>query len=155
MEPKGSLPRSQEPAICTYPEPDQSSPWALPNPVPGDHFYACSQNCEKQLLASSCLPVCPPVCPSVSIKKLGSHMTDFHEIWYLSIFFPKICRENSSFIEIIHEGRVLYMKTNIRFNQSSLNCPCNEKYFRQFVGKIKTHIVCSINFFSKNLPFVR
>jgi hypothetical protein len=26
MEPEGSLPRSQELTICTYPEPDQSSP---------------------------------------------------------------------------------------------------------------------------------
>ena len=27
MEPEGSLPRVQEPAICPYPEPDQSSPF--------------------------------------------------------------------------------------------------------------------------------
>jgi hypothetical protein len=26
MEPEGSLPRSQVPAICPYPEPDRSSP---------------------------------------------------------------------------------------------------------------------------------
>jgi hypothetical protein len=24
--------------------------------------------------------------PSVRIEQLGSHLTDFHEIWYLSIF---------------------------------------------------------------------
>jgi hypothetical protein len=29
------------------------------------------------------------VCPSVRIEQLGSHWTDFHEIWYLSTF-PKI-----------------------------------------------------------------
>jgi hypothetical protein len=27
MEPKGSLPHSQVPTTCPYPEPDQSSPW--------------------------------------------------------------------------------------------------------------------------------
>ena len=27
MEPKGSLPHSQVPAICPYPEPDVSSPY--------------------------------------------------------------------------------------------------------------------------------
>jgi len=27
-----------------------------------------------------------PVCPSVHMEQLGSHWTDFHEIWYLSIF---------------------------------------------------------------------
>jgi len=26
MEPEGSLPHSQKPATCSYPEPDQSSP---------------------------------------------------------------------------------------------------------------------------------
>jgi hypothetical protein len=26
------------------------------------------------------------VCPSVRMEQLGSHWTDFHEIWYLSIF---------------------------------------------------------------------
>jgi hypothetical protein len=36
------------------------------------------QNCEKWLLAS---------CPSVHLQEqLGSHWTDFHEIWYLRIF---------------------------------------------------------------------
>ena len=30
--------------------------------------------------------VCLPVRPSVRIEQLGSHWTDFHEIWYLNIF---------------------------------------------------------------------
>jgi hypothetical protein len=37
-----------------------------------------------------------PVCPSVRIEKLGSHWTDFQEIWYLKIFV-KTFRENSKF----------------------------------------------------------
>ena len=37
--------------------------------------------------------------PPVRMEQLGSHRTDFHEIWYLNIF-PKICLENSSFIKI-------------------------------------------------------
>jgi hypothetical protein len=39
------------------------------------------------------------------MEQLGSHWTDF----------SKICRGNSSFIEIGQESRVLYMKTNIQF----------------------------------------
>jgi len=34
--------------------------------------------CEKRLLGSSCVPVRPFVC----MEQLGSHWTDFHEIWY-------------------------------------------------------------------------
>jgi hypothetical protein len=41
-------------------------------------FFFSSQNGEKRLLASSCL--------SVHMEHLGSHWTDFHEIWYLRIF---------------------------------------------------------------------
>jgi virulence-associated protein VapD len=46
------------------------------------NFLACSQNCERRLLVSPCLPVCP----SVRMEQFGSHWTDFHEILYLSIF---------------------------------------------------------------------
>jgi len=45
-------------------------------------FEALSQNCEKRLTASSCLSVRP----SVRVEQLGSHWTDFHEVWYLGIF---------------------------------------------------------------------
>ena len=48
----------------------------------GHVFRRFSQNCEKRLLVSSCLSVRP----SLRIEQLGSHWTDFHEIWYLSIF---------------------------------------------------------------------
>jgi len=34
--------------------------------------------------------VCLAVRPSVRMEQLGSHWTDFNEIWYLSIFL-KIC----------------------------------------------------------------
>ena len=37
--------------------------------------------------------------PSVHME-LGSHWTEFDKIWYLSFFFSKICRANSSFIKI-------------------------------------------------------
>jgi hypothetical protein len=52
-------------------------------------------------------------CPSVRME-LGSLWTDFHKTLILE-YFSKICRENSSFIKIWHEPRILYMQTNIRF----------------------------------------
>jgi hypothetical protein len=45
-------------------------------------FQARSQNCEKRLLASSCLFAYP----SVLRVQLGCHWTDFHEIFYMIIF---------------------------------------------------------------------
>jgi len=67
------------------------------------------QNCEKRLLASSYLSVCPSV-----PMELASHWKDFHEVWCFCIF-AKICRGNSSFIIIWQEKWVLYMKTSIHF----------------------------------------
>jgi hypothetical protein len=37
------------------------------------------------------------VCPSVRVEQLGSHCTDFHEIYILC--FSQISRENSSVIK--------------------------------------------------------
>jgi hypothetical protein len=50
-------------------------------------FLALSQNCEKRLLAASCL--------SVRMKQLESHWTDFDNILYLWLS-SKICQENFS-----------------------------------------------------------
>ena len=44
--------------------------------------YCARSRCEKRLFASSCL--------SVLLEQLGSHWTDFREIWYLSIFRKSI-----------------------------------------------------------------
>jgi hypothetical protein len=42
---------------------------------------------------------------SVRMEQLGSHCTDFHEIWYLNIF-PKICEK----IKVLLKSD---MKTNV------------------------------------------
>jgi len=55
-------------------------------------FSARSQNKDKGLSRSSCLPFCL----SVRMEQLR---WDFHEILYFSFFFWKTCRENSSFIK--------------------------------------------------------
>jgi hypothetical protein len=41
-------------------------------------FWVRLQNCKMQLLALSCL--------SVHMDHLGSHWTDFDEVWYMSFF---------------------------------------------------------------------
>jgi hypothetical protein len=49
-------------------------------------FYARSQSCEKQLVASSCLSVCLLVSLSVEMEQISSQWTNCHEISYLKIF---------------------------------------------------------------------
>ena len=46
-------------------------------------LLARSHNCENRLLASSCMSVCS----SVRMEQLGSHRTDFHDIWHCQDFF--------------------------------------------------------------------
>ena len=60
---------------------------------------------KKLLLASSCL----------SIRPHGTTRRPLEGFSWKFIFdyFSKICRENSSFIKIRQECRVLYMKTNV------------------------------------------
>jgi hypothetical protein len=99
--------------------------------------YACSQICEKRLIEPSCLSVRP----SVRMEQLDSHWTDFHESLYLN-FLSKICRENSSFVKICQEQRVLYMETYVHF-YISLRSSKNEKCFRQKLQRKYTYF-CSI-----------
>ena len=111
-------------------------------------FQVLSQNCEKRLLASSCL--------SVRMEQLSSHWTDFHEIRYLSIFL-KICREKSVHVSLKLDKNIGYL-TRRRisiYDNIQLNSFCNEKCCRKIDRKkIKTHILYSI-FFPKKLPFLR
>ena len=47
------------------------------------------RNCEKRLLASSCLSIRL----SVRMEQLGPNRTDFHEIWYFNIFLKYVEKE--------------------------------------------------------------
>jgi len=73
-------------------------------------FSAPSQNCEKWLLASSCLSVRP----SVSMEQLGFHWTDFHKIWYLKVLKKSVEKIQVSLKSDKNRG-YFYMKTNIHF----------------------------------------
>jgi hypothetical protein len=66
--------------------------------------------------------------------ELGSHLKDFHEIWYLYIF-RKVCREHSNFIKSWQEWRILYMKTDI------FQILGWEKFQAKVLEKIKIHIL--------------
>jgi hypothetical protein len=68
-------------------------------------FKRVRKICENPLLPSSCLSVHPSV-----FMELDGFLWNF-----VFEYFPKICRENWSFITIWQEYRVLRMKTNIHF----------------------------------------
>ena len=122
-------------------------------------FGRVRKYCENRLLASSCVSVCPPV----RMAKLGSHWTDFHEIWYLSIFRKKkYCWKHSYFIKIWQEWPVLYMQTDIHsryctwrpiysFDHISLSSSLNAKWFgRKVLEKTKNTFCAQYIFFSEN-----
>jgi hypothetical protein len=79
------------------------------------------KNCGKRQLASSCL--------SVRMEQLGSHLTDFYEIWYLRIFrkFKKIqiSLKSGKINEYFTPRRVSI------YDSISLNFFYNEKCYRQ------------------------
>ena len=87
----------------------------------------------------------------VRVEELCSNWTYFDETWHLR-FFSKVCREDSSFIEIRQEWRVglLYMKTFSHLWQYLAKFFSQWEMFQtKVVEKIKTHILCSVRFIRK------
>jgi len=60
----------------------------------GNNVLALSQNYEKWLSNSSCLYVCP----FVRMEQLGSHWTNFLEIWHFNIFLNSVEKVQFSLI---------------------------------------------------------
>jgi len=58
-----------------------------------------------------CLSVSLSVCQTIRIGHLGSHWSDFYEIFYLSIFLNSV--EKLRFSLKSDKNDVLYMKTNM------------------------------------------
>jgi len=80
-------------------------------PIYFTSFGRFSQNCQKRLLALSCLSV-PHGTPLLPLDGLSLNLT--FEL------FSKICPENSSFIKIGKEKSVLHTKTKMPFDHISL-----------------------------------
>ena len=64
-------------------------------------FSHLSQKCERRLLFSSCL--------SVRMEQLGSHWTDFHEIWHSSIFRKSVQRIQVSLTGTLYEDVLTFV----------------------------------------------
>jgi len=116
------------------------------------------------------MSVCPSIHLSVRMEQLGSHLTDFNGIWYLSTFWK--CLKNSSSVKICQDlctfmtvsRRILLRMRNIsvkscRENQTHFSCSINlllkscrlwdnvEKYrrARQATYGNMTHAHCMLN----------
>ena len=67
--------------------------------------------------------------PSVRLEQLGSHWSDFHEIWYVCIFRKLVKKIQVSLESDKNNGyftwRSMYIYDNILLSSS-----WNEKYFR-------------------------
>jgi len=100
------------------------------------------KNCENRILPSSCLSL--SVYPSIRMRQPGSHETDFHEIWYLSIS-RKSMAKIQSFVKLItgtlHEDQYTF------FINSLSHFLEWEIFQTKAVGKIEIHILWSIPFF--------
>jgi hypothetical protein len=69
----------------------------------------------------------------------------------ISDYFSKIHWENSSFIKIWQELRLLYMKTDTHFWSNSAHFFVEWEMFQiKVVEKIKTHVLCSVLFSRKS-----
>jgi len=88
-------------------------------------------------------------CLSVGTEQLGSHRTDFHEIWYLKIFrkpFQKIqVPLKSNKIKVYFTWRPLHI---FIISRSILDLEW-EMFQAKVVAKIKTHLLYPVTLFLK------
>ena len=107
--------------------------------LPLSPFLARSQNCEKRLLGSSCLPVPPSVCPSLCPPSVCSHGTTRLSRLSLDWFSWNLIFEHFS---TICQKNMLYMTTKIHSwsylayfflrNVSDKHCRENQNTRRMF-----------------------
>jgi hypothetical protein len=85
---------------------------------------------------------------SVHLEQLSSHWADL--IRFDSVVFFENLFKKYSFIKVVQEWWVLYMKTNIHFWSYLTYFFVERKMFQKKVlEKIETHILCSIAYFWK------
>jgi hypothetical protein len=113
----------------------------------------CRVRCFRKIAKSDyelrrvCLSVCLSVRPSIRVEQLGSHWTDFHEIWYLSVF-----RKSVEKIQV----SLKYDRNNGTWHEDLCTFVIESQLFLEWemfqttvLEKIKTHILCSITFSRK------
>jgi hypothetical protein len=109
---------------------------------------------KTAIIASSCLSVSQPVFLSVrsSIHPHGTIrlLLDLFSLNFVFAYCSKLCRENSSFIKIWQEWRVLYTTTCVIYENISLNSFYNEKFSRPICRENQNINFIFNNFFRKS-----
>ena len=83
-------------------------------------------------------------------EQLGSHWTDFHEIWYLGIFFRSSVENFQVPLKSDKNNRYFTWRPIYIFNHLAHFLLEWKMFQTKAVEKIKTHILCSIRFFRKS-----
>jgi hypothetical protein len=95
------------------------------------------------------MSVCLSVRPSVGMKQLGSHLTDFHKMWYLNVFRKRLENIQMSLKSDKNNGhfpwRPMHIYDNISPN-SSKNENVSDISYRE---NKKKHILHTIFFLPK------
>jgi hypothetical protein len=90
---------------------------------------------------------------SVLMEHLGSHWTDCHEIWYLSIFLKSVEKIQVSLNSDKNSGYFTWSRIYI-FDHISLIFLEWKMFRTKVVEKIKIHILCSVTFFSSRKSYL-
>jgi hypothetical protein len=106
-------------------------------------FKARLQNCEKWLLASSCLSVCL----SVRMEQIRSHWTDFHEIWHLCILRKSAEKIQVSIKSDSNNGYFIWIPCTFMTISRWMFLRTRNVPDKNFVEKIYTNFLCPRIFF--------
>ena len=96
------------------------------------------------------MSVCLSLRPSVAMEQLGPNWTDFHEISYLSIL-RKYVEEIQVTLQPDKDNGYLAWTPKCIYDSMSQIRLAMGNVSNIFLEKIKTHISCSVIFFSENL----
>jgi hypothetical protein len=111
--------------------------------------FAKLRNVTISFVMSVCLSLCLSRCLSVRIEQLDFHRTECHEMLTFEIFSKNLSRKVkfhynlTRIMDTLHEDLCTFLAGFF------LEC----EIFQTFVENIKTHILRSINFFPKIVPF--
>ena len=105
IEPEGSLPHSQQPITCSYPEPDRSSPCPIPFLSHSFSYYS---------------PIYILVFHVVSFPQVSLPYNTIKRNWKITVFRLHFCMSNRPWFNPLHvQGVVLFSETHPAFQSMS------------------------------------